>query len=182
MTSRVRMMTNMMRECRVPDLRRSFRSALAAAALLCGCLGAADAVAGMSGGPLVVWINLSPDPEPVDKRIQAYLRSGEAKRDCGNFGLLIYMIRKPAGITPAMATAALINKQPTVLARLNRLLRKPFWHADDGMDGIVVYSENPGPKFYSVTTGKKEVRELEVYLKELETGFCVMLPPVIRNP
>jgi hypothetical protein len=150
--------------------------------LLCGSVGGKDAIAGITGGPLVVWINLSPKPVEVDKRIQAYLGSGEGERDCGNFGMSLYMIRKPPEITAELAAAALVKKRPAALARVNKLLRKPFRDATEGMDGIVVYTEDPDPKLYSLTTGKTTVRELEIYPKELETGLCVILPPIVRKP
>ena len=155
---------------------------LALSVFFIGCVSTIDAAAGIVGGPLVVWINLSKDTTLIDHRIQSYLSSGDAERECGNFGMVLYMNKKPPEITVKLAKSALIDKEPKAIAEVNKLLRKPFRGATEGMDGILLYTDEPQPKFYSLTTGKRKVRELEVYPKEVETGMCVMLPTIVRKP
>lgn len=60
--------------------------------------------AGAVPGPNVVWMNLSKNPAPVDRKVERYLESGDDF--CWNRGALMFMRSKPSGITFLMSAVA----------------------------------------------------------------------------
>lgn len=143
----------------------------------------AAAGAGSLEGPYVAWVNLANDPRPVDARVKDYIDSGRARDDCWRNGSVLYMRRKPAGLTKELVRQAVVDKEPKAMRALNKLLRQPFDERLDGMDGVIVYDDAKGPNMYSLTTGGKKVKTYNLPDPgQLEKGFCAVLPPISRTP
>lgn len=139
--------------------------------------------AGLVGGPLIVWYNLSKNPQPIDGRIQKYLESGEAEKQCWTWGATLYMNAKPPTITRDLVELALVKGDVNAIEKINKILKAPFDDADDGFDGIIAYSDANGPTYYRLTTGKKKIKTYKMTnLRSLEDGICVVIPPIIRKP
>ena len=143
----------------------------------------AAAGAGSVEGPYVAWVNLSDNPKLIDTRIRDYVNSDKAEKDCWGHSGLLYMRRKPAGLTKEFVRQAVVDKDPKALRALNKLLKQPFDELDAGMDGVIVYDDANGPRLYSLTTGHKKVDAYKLPdLSHLGKGFCAVLPPITRAP
>lgn len=137
--------------------------------------------AGTVEGPYIVWMNLSKEPAEVDNKIRNYLNHGDDL--CWNNDALIFMRSKPPEVSRELVTLSIIKQEPKAIAKLNRILKKPFGEASGGFDGIVVYSDQPEPKMYSLTTGHRQVKSESINSqKELELSLCILMPEIIRKP
>ncbi|MEQ6341570.1 MAG: hypothetical protein M3A44_07915 [Gammaproteobacteria bacterium] len=147
-------------------------------AALFACL---NAFAGSVEGPYIVWVNLSKEPSEVDNKIRNYLNHGDDL--CWNNDALIFMRSRPPEISKELINSAIIKHETKAIAKLNRILKKPFGEANDGFDGIIVYGDQPKPKMYSLTTGLRQVKSESINSKkELEISLCILMPEIIRKP
>lgn len=150
-----------------------------ALALLVCCAGAN---AGMVSGVHVIWINLSSSPQAINDRIVAYINSSTARKECWNEGSLLFIHARPKNLSNDLVRSALIEKNTIAQNKLNAILRTPFHDAVAGFDGIIVYSEERGPKYYSMTTGRRKVDTLDVDSRNVEIGICFVMPDSVRKP
>lgn len=150
-----------------------------ALALLASC---ACARAGLVSGLHVIWINLSSAPKAMNDRIVAYINSESARKDCWESGSLLFMHARPKNLSNDLVRSALIEKNTIAQNKLNAILRTPFHDAVAGFDGIIVYSEERGPKYYSMTTGRRKVDALDVDSRNFEIGICFVMPDSVRKP
>jgi hypothetical protein len=154
------------------------KNALLAVAAFVVCL---SAIAGSVEGPYLVWVNLSKEPSEIDSRIRNYLNHGDDL--CWSSEALIFMRSKPNEITVELVTSAIIKHKTNAIAELNKILKKPFGDANDGFDGIIIYTDKPTPKIYSLTTGRRRVKSESIKgPEELEASLCVVMPEIIRKP
>ena len=102
------------------------------------------------------------------------------------------MKKRPDGITNELIRKVFIEKDGSSLRRLNYLL-KSFKDAgngvDEGLDGVVVYSNKGGPHMMNFITGRKKIKSYSLALnnslvraQDVEEAFCVLLPPTTRAP
>jgi hypothetical protein len=140
------------------------------------------ASAGSVDGPYVVWMNLSGSPDAADQRIRQFVNSGKA--ECWNSEAVLFMRDKPKTITPALVTRALIDSDKAAIKEVNKLLKRGHGEmATGGFDGVVVYTDQPKPAVYSLTTGERKVVQVSLaQAKDLETSFCKVLPMITRAP
>lgn len=140
------------------------------------------ASAGIINGVNVIWFNMSLQPSELDKKIFDYIESGKAHEDCWEPGSILFMRSKPKSITSELIKAAIIDKNSRALKKLNDILYLPYGEAVDGFDGIIVYSEKTGGRYYSMTRGQKKISVLEVNPRNVEIGICVVMPDLVRKP
>ncbi|WP_418118145.1 hypothetical protein [Variovorax sp. 350MFTsu5.1] len=154
--------------------------------------------AGYRDDRLVVWVNLdeSPGRELINKMVKDFVESGRVDAECGvswhEWGSVLYMKKRPPGITDELIRKVFIEKDRKSLQYLNRFL-KSFRDADreidEGLDGVIVYSKKNGPKMMNFVTGRKKIKTFEMRpgdaspsARDIEDAFCVLLPPVTRAP
>lgn len=142
----------------------------------------ATAVAGSVSGVHVVWVNLSATPQTMNKRIALYIDSAAGKKDCWEEGSLLFMKSRPKKMSDALVRSAVIAKDPAAQKILSSMLRQPYGDAVAGFDGIIVYSEEGGPRYDSLTTGRNKVATLDVNPKNADIGICVVMPDAVRRP
>lgn len=149
---------------------------------VCMWASCAMAVAGSVSGVHVVWVNLSATPQTMDNLIARYLDSAAGKEDCWEEGSLLFMKSRPKKMSDALVTSAVIAKDPAAQKILSAMLRQPYGDAVAGFDGIIVYSEQGGPRYDSLTTGRNKVATLEVNPDNADIGICVVMPDAVRQP
>jgi len=154
--------------------------------------------AGYRSDRLVVWINLEKDHDAfdVDGVIVNFIRSGRIDLECGvdwkDGGSMLYMKKRPVGITNDLAWKVFLKKDKVALRHLNYLL-KSFRDAengvDEGLDGVVIYSNKNGPHMMNLVAGKKKIKSYpltsnnaSLTAQDVEEAFCILLPPVTRAP
>ncbi len=154
--------------------------------------------AGYRDDRLVVWVNLESGSKGfnVDEVIRDFIHSGRVDSSCGvrwqQWGSTLYMKKRPDGITDDLIRKAFIEKDRPSLQRLNHLLKSfkdPEIGADEGLDGVVVYSSKGGPHMMNFITGRKKIKSYSlasnnslVKAQDVEEAFCVLLPPTTRAP
>lgn len=155
-------------------------------------------VAGYRDDRLVVWVNLEEGSRDsnVDEVIFNFIHSGRIDSSCGvrweEWGSTLYMKKRPNGITNDLIRRVFIEKDGSSLRRLNYFL-KSFKDSeggvDEGLDGVVVYSNKGGARMMNFVTGRKKVKSYSLassnYLvkaQDIEDAFCVLLPPTTRAP
>jgi hypothetical protein len=147
----------------------------------------ANALAGMVDGPYVIWINLSAQPEGVDGKMRQMLDYKSSACWDRDRGPILFMRSKPAAINPALATRALLKREPAALGQLQALLKRRFGdEAPEGFDGIVVYADQPAPRMLGLTTGRARIGSATVDPAKggpgLLASYCAVLPPITRRP
>ena len=98
----------------------------------------------------------------------------------------MYMERRPAEITDTLIHDGLILKKKAAIEKLNQLLTHKFENTWKGFDGIIVYTDQDGPKFTSITTGSKKIKPSRISdisnLNEIQLALCDVMPPITRAP
>jgi hypothetical protein len=144
-------------------------------------LAAAPAVAGSVEGLNLVWVNLGGAPA-VDVAVKQAINDDKA---CWGSDALVYMDKRPPGITNALVQAALVQRQPAAQRRLRAHLRKAFGEAD-AFDGVVAYVQRPQPRLLSLGTQDGRVRSgLERDADgsiAWQPSLCAVMPPLSRRP
>lgn len=142
-----------------------------------------SASSGSVEGPYVIWINAS-DNKNIDNVIKYKINNN--KINCGHPEFIIFMNTRPALITTKLTSKALIHNKYDAKIRLNRLLKQSFEDIQDGFDGVILYSDNPRPILYSITTGSTKVLKVNIAnpadKNEVWNGFCFSQPSITRNP
>ncbi|MES2674568.1 MAG: hypothetical protein V4660_10025 [Pseudomonadota bacterium] len=139
------------------------------------------AVAGSADGPYVVWMNLARDPAPVDLRIKTI--TGDEGCGFKDRNGILFMRIKPEYITKELVERGLVNREPAAIAELNQLLSKPFDLADEGFDGIQVYTDKPTPHIHTLTKGNQRIKSRPININDegdLESTFCNESPRITR--
>ncbi|QNK66155.1 hypothetical protein [Variovorax sp. PAMC26660] len=155
-----------------------------------------SASAGYAGGPYVVWVNLdhSFDGERIDSVVADFVASNSINCD-GQWksgDSLLYMKKRPPLIDDDLVRKVFLKRDAIQRKYLSDALRKyseiGFRHYD-GLDGIVVYSNQGVAKMMSLTTKKKEIQSVVLasrgnrpMKKDVEDAFCALLPPITRAP
>jgi hypothetical protein len=138
----------------------------------------------VENGPYVVWVNLSPQPTLIDKKIRSYVTSGKAP--CWPLTALLFMRNKPPAITRDLVTRALVQKDKLSIKRLNAILKQSYGEARDGFDGIVAYSDTTPAVMYSLTAGRTKIEHTKINLNldpnDVEGSFCAVVPEISRGP
>lgn len=133
-------------------------------------------------GPYIVWINLSSNPAPIDRRLEAYCEK-HINDACWNDRALMFMRHKPKDITNDLIFTAVTKKDIKLINKLNKILLQPFEDAEGGFDGILVYTDHPTPRLYSLTRGKKNFKHETIEdMKNFEDMVCLITPPIVRKP
>ena len=146
--------------------------------------GLPSAQAGWVEGPYVVWVNL-PKTQAVDARIKAFVDAD--REQCWSDGALLYMRKRPEGVTDELARQAVVERQPQAQARLRQLLDRGVDELP-ALDGLVVYWQGPQgqPMMGSWSRLKGRVRHASALGAQgqlaLSETFCQVLPPISRKP
>jgi hypothetical protein len=159
---------------------------------------ASNSFAGYREDRLVVWVNLeeASDHLNVNKVIENFIISRRVDTECGvrwrDGGSILYMKKRPHQITNDLIREVFIQRKKTALQRLNYLLksfRSPEDGVQDGLDGVMVYSNNNGPHMMNFITKRKTIKAYPLALKDstpttqdIEDAFCILLPPITRAP
>jgi hypothetical protein len=159
---------------------------------------ALNSFAGYREDRLVVWINLeeASDHLNVSKVIANFINSRRVDTECGvhwrDGGSILYMKKRPHQITNDLIREVFIQRKEASLQRLNYLLksfRGPEDGVRDGLDGVMVYSNNNGPHMMNFIANKKTIKAYPLALKnstpttrDIEDAFCILLPPITRAP
>lgn len=180
----------------ISESLRELFFAFAVACFLFGCH--LRSFAGYRDDRLVVWVNLERDSQGVNVNevIANFIRSGRIDSSCDvhwkGWGSILYMKKRPNGITDDLIRKVFVQKDGSSLRRLNHLL-KSFKDTevgvDEGLDGVVVYSSKGGPHMMNFITGRKKIKSYSlasnnslVKAQDVEEAFCVLLPPTTRAP
>ncbi|MBJ2158385.1 hypothetical protein [Variovorax sp. IB41] len=159
---------------------------------------ASNSFAGYREDRLVVWINLeeASDHLKVNKVIENFIISRRVDKECGvrwrDGGSILYMKKRPHQITNKLIREVFIQKKKAALQRLNYLLksfRSPEDEVQDGLDGVMVYSNNNGPHMMNFVANRKTIKTYPLALKgsiptaqDIEDAFCILLPSITRAP
>ncbi|QPI49244.1 hypothetical protein IV454_27955 [Massilia antarctica] len=80
---------------------------------------------------------------------------------------------------------ALVNKDEAAKDKLNSILKTPFGaDAIGGFDGIMVYTDKPSPRLYSMGIDDGVVKAADIGKGEkesLEARFCELIPVAKRK-
>lgn len=156
------------------------------ALLLAICMFNEQAIAGSVSGPYVIWANLgNVDKNIMDGTVKHYLESGDDF--CWQDGdSIMFMGNYPKVITENLIYDALILKKKSAIEKLNQLLTHKFSSTWSGYDGVIVYTDQDGPKFTSMTTGSKKIKSRPIRdiskTDAIRFALCSVMPPITRAP
>ena len=163
-------------------LRRLHAVALAAVALgLAAAPGPAGA--GLAGGPFIVWVNLGTKDAPAaDDAMRSALAGVTPDAPCWTTDALLYMRKRPPGITDDLVRRALLRHDAQAQSSLRALLRKPFDEVP-AFDGVIAYTDGGGtaPTLVSMSA-RGRVKSEAIASPTGEAAwlptFCNVLPPI----
>ncbi len=161
-------------------LRRPHALALAAIAFgLAATPGHAGA--GLAGGPFIVWVNLGTKDAPAaDDAMRAALAGVTPDAPCWTTDALLYMRKRPPGITDELVRRALLRHDANAQASLRVLLKKPFDEVP-AFDGVVAYTDGEAPTLVSMSA-RGRVKSEAIASPTGEAAwlptFCNVLPPI----
>lgn len=135
--------------------------------------------AGFAGGPYFLWFNLS-NNKYIDDVINKNLSDGE---DCGDPDMKI--IPAPDWINRELIEKALIQENKGSIKVLDDLVRRKYpQYAAQGLDGVIVYTDSPNPRFLNFVRGRKVILKDNLAKpsdeKAIWRKFCLMVPPITR--
>lgn len=140
------------------------------------------AIAGFSGGPYAIWVNLSGNAE-MDRIIGDQF---DERGRCMYPDAILFMRDRPRKITNSLVKKALINQDKKSIKLLSSLMHKPYQDLDKGFDGVIAYTDLPSPRFIRLSTGDPITAEKYVKLPTAEdsiwSAFCILMPQISRNP
>jgi len=150
-------------------------------------LASGQAVAGSAEGPFVIWSNLgSADKNIINGIIKNYLLSGDDLCwEPSSSGM--YMTKRPAEMTDDLIRDAVILKKRAAIEKLNRQLLK-YEHSTTwtGFDGVIVYTDQNGPRLTSFTVKSKKIKTVEIpdidNSGDIRFAVCGVMPPITRAP
>lgn len=145
-----------------------------------------NAFAGFPSGPYYVWADLTQQADsPRTSALHEYLKSevGTAFCDDSAYHWIVYTHKRPPAFSDALLAKAIKSRDAqTKLARLLRDFRDKG--IDDGLDGVIFYTETGGPKMVSVDAHGL-VRTKPVLdpgdAGEVMKQFCGVAPPSYRR-
>jgi hypothetical protein len=143
-------------------------------------------VAGYVPEANVVYADLSSPSSPgVEEKLRDSVNSDMPacwKRGEG----LIYMYKRPKGITNALLFSALLKRSSADQAKLNDLLVSYVDQEVSGFDGVVVYVNAPAPRFISFNAKTKGLRATNIsnvnLRRDVELAFCSLKPDIVTLP
>jgi len=142
--------------------------------------------AGVVIEPNIVYANLS---DSQSKTIDSALKSAinSAKPECWvKSAGLIYMKRRPPGITDELIRRALLQSSPSAKRSLSMALLSYRDDEVSGFDGVVAYADKPVPRFVSMTAKTLAITSQQIAdvrnSKDVELAFCAVKPDVVRSP
>lgn len=136
-------------------------------------------------GPYVVWINLAQNPGTANLKIRAHISSEDGA--CWDKPTSLLFIRdKPQAISDELVVRALINRDEAAKDQLNSILKTPFGaDAIGGFDGIMLYTDKPSARLYSMGIDDRTVKVADIGKgagkESLETRFCEVIPVAKRK-
>lgn len=143
----------------------------------------ADLFAGIIPVPNLVFINLD---EQNYANLNVVMRNVVNNiPGCWNGNeALFYMRKRPLGMTNDLAKK-IINGDQKAWRKASKVLLGYKDQEVKGFDGLVVFSSRPKPMFYGISVGNSGVTSADLgglSEKEVETAFCAVMPPVVREP
>lgn len=147
---------------------------------------AASVSAGMVNEPNIVYANLS---EAQDRAVDSALKQAinSANPECWVKGAgLIYMKKRPPGITDELIKRALFQGRLSAKRGLSKALLSYRDDEVSGFDGVVIYADKPVPRFVSMTAKTLAVNSQQIAdahnRNDIELAFCAIKPDVVRAP
>ncbi|MGW8391053.1 hypothetical protein [Pseudoduganella sp. HUAS MS19] len=138
-----------------------------------------NSIAGFAGGPYFLFIN-SANNKKIDEIINKKISE---KEDCSKPDMQI--IDTPDWISQELINKAMVAGDKKAISKLDTLIRKK--HPDysmQGLDGIILYSENPMPQFSNFVRGRKVILKDRLGKsandEAIWSAFCLMVPPITR--
>lgn len=139
--------------------------------------------AGLPGGPFVVWVDLAAtNRSAVDEAVRDVF-NGDDKL-CWGGDALLYMRKRPPGITDALVRRALVAREAAAQSRLRALMKKPFDEAP-AFDGVIAYVDEGVPRLVSLSAAGRVRSDAvvgpagaQVWLPSL----CNVFPPIDHSP
>lgn len=146
--------------------------------------------AGLPSGPYIAWVNLHEDTKPhITKSIREFLKTQQDQAICDGLlsGWVVYTKRRPEGISNELVSKAFDQQDAIARQALVKALKafrdKP--DIDNGLDGVVAYSEANSPHIISLDTHGKIIRSKPLRnandAEELVNAFCSTRPEVYRK-
>ncbi|WP_156398179.1 MULTISPECIES: hypothetical protein [unclassified Duganella] len=136
--------------------------------------------AGFAGGPYFLWVNASSN-QRIEKIIEKHLNAGE---DCGRPDMQAFPA--PEWIPRDLINNAIVQEDRRSIAELDQMLGRTYpGYSTKGLDGVIVYSENPKPQLSNLVRGRKLIAKLPLNDPNNEQTawrtFCSMVPPITRH-
>jgi len=135
--------------------------------------------AGSAGGPYFLWVNLSAN-ENIEQVIEKKLSEGEI---CSRPDMQIFPV--PDWISRDLINQAIVQGDKKSIATLDFLIRRKYpGYSEKGLDGIIVYNENPKPQLSNFVHGRKQVTKAPLGKPKDEQAtwrlFCGLAAPITR--
>lgn len=147
--------------------------------LLTSLLISHDSNAGFAGGPYFLFVNTS-NNKKIDEIINKKISERE---DCSKPDM--QLIDTPDWISQELINKAMVAGDKKAISKLDTLIRKK--HPDysmQGLDGIILYSEDPKPQFSNFVRGRKVILKDRLAKSANDDAiwkaFCLMVPPITR--
>lgn len=156
-------------------------------------------LAGSRDGPNVVLFNLERNQNHVSELIEGYINESAFACD----GVLVrnpyfYINSIPKEFSKEIIYSTFVRKNEKSKSKLENFLiafeDNEHWSHDfpseaKGLDGIIVYSSTPKPRFMSLTTPRVYKKKIKTYYikniddeKSIIRAFCDAVPPITRAP
>lgn len=141
------------------------------------------ACAGAVSGPLVVFVDFSKS-QAIKKIFDSESQAGMVK--CADPTTELYFDHRPTGMNEKLVREGIVGKNKAAIRKLDRMLKTGDVNAKHGYDGIVVFVEEPKPKFVTLVTGasppiETKVKKMTDFSGVIES-LCEALPPITRKP
>ena len=143
----------------------------------------AYACAGSVSGPLVIFVDFSKS-QAIKKIVDSESNSGVMK--CADPSTEIYFDHRPFGMNEKLVREGIIGKNKAAIRKLDRMLKASDGTIKHGYDGIVVFVQEPKPKFVTMVAGatppiETKVKNMNDFPGVIES-LCEALPPITRKP
>ena len=151
---------------------------------------ASAALAGSPSKPYLVWANLHEASRPnITATVKGYIDSLPGDEFCEEsaLGWIVYIRFRPPGLPNSLVRKALDGRgkesRRTVARNLQAFRDAP--DINDGLDGIVAYSEAGKPHMVSIDAHGKIARSPAIHdpgdAKQVIDAFCSVMPNVYRK-
>jgi hypothetical protein len=145
--------------------------------------------AGSPAGPYLVWANLHENTKSeITTKIKAFTQTQENGSFCEEHAAewIMYIKKRPKGMSNELLAKAIDQNDDTAKQLIKRnLLSFREQPIDNGLDGIIAYSEHNKPHMISIDAhGKikrsKTIRDINSP-HEISTAFCSVMPEIYRR-